>query len=164
MSLSFLSEISAANRETRFDTSDRNASRLHSFSSTVIPIVVGVLTAIFEVDFTDGALAVAVPILTSLSLALLAFVYQLRVDLKAREYPKTDDLVRLLDATFVSTTYSVVVGLLSIVFGILAGVVEFPSVAARIIHGFSFVIATHYLLILLLVLRRLYRSYRLFIR
>lgn len=164
MSIEFISEIATANKHAKFDTSDKKASSIHKITSWGLPIVVGIGTGILAVDYAKGALQVAIPILVSLSLALLVFVFQLRIEVSRTERKKSDRLLALVDASFTSTTYSIIIGIVCILLGIVAGAFGPPALVGRIISGVSFAVSTHYLLVLLLVLRRIYRSYRQYIK
>lgn len=125
----------------------------------MVPAIAGMAVALTSFTVKDpGALLGGAAILTAFSFGLAIFAFQTRT--ADTTSTKGSRRLRLLDEFFANVLYSVVVGLAWTLLLILASSLTLGGVAARAGTGLITAVGLHYLLVLLMCIKRLRAVYR----
>ncbi|BBZ80037.1 hypothetical protein MANY_53740 [Mycolicibacterium anyangense] len=128
-----------------------------------VPVVAGLALGIFEFRMKDTAAVLAgLAVFTALLFGLVIFVFQLRVQIKDdgrdRDRPR---LASLIDETFANVTYSVVIGIVTTVVGVVAAAMADKDAGAPIwISAVLAALGLHLVLTILMCLKRVHSAYQ----
>lgn len=124
----------------------------------VLPTMAGVACALVaESLISIGGILAGAAILTAFSFGLAIFAFQARTTISG---VKGSRRLRLLDEFFANVLYSVLVGLLwSSILMILASV-DVSGALARVANGLVVAVGLHYLIVMLMCIKRLRAVYR----
>lgn len=143
---------------------DRDGSyRIRDFLLFVgLPAGVGLILGFSEFRLHDIASMLAgLAVFTALLFGLVIFVFQLRVQVKDdgrdRQRPK---LASLIDELFANVTYSVIVGIVTTVFAVIAASISDDAGAPVWISGVVAALAFHLVLTILMCLKRVHSAYQ----
>lgn len=127
------------------------------------PTLAGVVLWWFEFRMRDtAAVLAALAVFTALLFGLVIFVFQLRVQIKTdgqdQQRPR---LTSLIDETFANVTYSVIVGLLTTVVGLIAAAVADKTDGAPVWASAALgALGLHLVLTILMCLKRVHSAYQ----
>lgn len=133
------------------------ASRLDVATQYGLPVVVGVVTGILSNGVAHaGEMLSGAAILTAFSFGLAVLAFQTRT---TDTSSKGSLRKRLLDEFFANVLYSVVIGLLWTVLVLVTAVVSPSGVLGHLLAGVVWTVASHYVLVLLMCIKRLRAVY-----
>ncbi|SPT53496.1 Uncharacterised protein [Actinomyces bovis] len=125
----------------------------------MIPVLVGVAVALSSFTLkAPGTLLGGAAILTAFSFGLAIFAFQTRTVDKTST--KGSRRLRLLDEFFANVLYSVIVGIAWTILLVLASSLTIGGLLARAGTGLITTVGLHYLLVLLMCVKRLRAVYR----
>ncbi|QPK80785.1 hypothetical protein G7Y41_06910 [Schaalia sp. ZJ405] len=133
-------------------TSIGNAACLYG-----IPLLSAVASGIWLTS-VPGELLTVISILAGLSFALAVFVFELRITAE-QKFKRESYVLTLIDRLYKNVLYSVLIGILSVVLGVLVPGSS-GTVMSRLFVGLCVGVSCHYVLVLVVVLRTLQAAYR----
>ncbi len=127
-----------------------------------LPVLVGVVAPLAGVRLQDaGQIIAGAAVLSGFSFGLAIYVFQLRME-AARDprVPRGGQLLDLLDELFANVRYSILAGLLAVVVATCAVAFHDGSTLNAWWTGGVIAIGVHYILTILMCLKRLGSAYR----
>lgn len=119
----------------------------------LFPVALGIAAWLWHWKISTVNLLTAVSILAALSISAAIYVFQLRVDVQEHLVDRGNRSVVLLDQLFTNLLYSVIVGL------ILISIMLFDP-CGRTWNAILVAITAHYLLTMLMCLKRLFAAFQ----
>lgn len=132
------------------------------------PFAAGVVLALVGFRMKDiAAVLAALAVFTALLFGLVIFVFQLRVQIKGRKREESSierdrpRIAILIDETFANVTYSVIVGLVITVVGVVAAAVADKNDGAPVwVSALLGALGLHLVLTILMCLKRVNSAYQ----
>ncbi|MDO5619307.1 hypothetical protein [Kocuria sp.] len=146
-------------------------SRADYIWSLGLPLALAACFIIFNWRVQDfGQVLAGVAILTGFAFGLIVFVFQLRLDLiERRGAASNGPAARLVNELFTNTSYATLVGLVTVVVVVALGALgastdNASSELGRWSSGFVVLFGSHFVLTLVMCIKRLYTAYDRFAR
>jgi hypothetical protein len=121
-----------------------------------LPVVVGIIVGVFHPNLETGEALTGVSILAGLSFGAVVFVFDLRLRM-AQRWKAGARALMLLDQLFKNLLYSVFVAVILVVVSLIPEGVGWWS---RVYGGFFTAVALHYVLTMLMCIKRLSAAFR----
>jgi len=125
-----------------------------------VPVAAGIALGVTGVGFPEmGSLLTLISILAGFSFALAIFIFELRGDL-GKKHQRGTRVLMLTDEFFYNVSYAVIIGLIAAVMGAVTTTFDPGTNAKLISESLTVTLSAHFIIVLLMCLKRLNAVYR----